>query len=161
MDTEPRSEIADQESKTDLPLLSRPDEQRLREYKYRFGQAFVFGLPVLALHVYGRSLGTAESPRWVGLFQALLAGWVLYVVAGGMLFEGLLWLLARRRVTVDLLVAGVAAGLYVWGVLQLPAVLFSRHPPAVRTLYHVQVTLLALWSAVRWRHLARKLKAAG
>ena len=62
-------------------LLARDDDQRLREYKYRFSQAAVFGLPVLALQGWGRSLGGPESERWVGVLQALLAGWVVYVGA--------------------------------------------------------------------------------
>src|SRR3954466_3838186 len=71
-------------------LLNRPREQRVREFKYRFAQSAVFGLPVLALQRFGPALGGAESPRWVGVLQLLLAGWVVYVGAAGMLFEGAL-----------------------------------------------------------------------
>src|SRR5690349_4428997 len=71
-------------------FLTRPASDRLREYKYCCAQAVVFGLPVLALEAWGRSLGGREASRWVGGFQALLTGWVLYVAAAGMLFEGLL-----------------------------------------------------------------------
>ena len=55
-------------------VIDRPQAQRLQEFRYRFGQSVVFGLPVLALQWFGRSLGGAESERWVALLQALLAG---------------------------------------------------------------------------------------
>src|SRR5687768_5282994 len=71
-------------------LLARPVSERAREYRYRFGQAVVFGLPVVALELWGRGLGGREAGRWVGVLQALLSGWVVYVAATGMLFEGLL-----------------------------------------------------------------------
>src|SRR4051812_19198715 len=66
-------------------VLDRPEAQRLQEFRYRFGQSVVFGLPVLALQWFGRSLGGAESDRWVALLQGLLAGWVVYVAATGVL----------------------------------------------------------------------------
>ena len=44
-------------------LLDRPPEQRLREYKYRFSQSIVFGLPVIALQLWGRALGTTDVLR--------------------------------------------------------------------------------------------------
>ena len=70
-------------------LLTRGDEQRLREFKYRFGQSAVFGIPVVALQLWGAKLGPADSERWVSLLQAILCGWVVYVNLG-MLVEGLL-----------------------------------------------------------------------
>src|SRR5438874_11380501 len=80
-------------------LLDRPLAQRLREYKYRFSQSVVFGLPVIALQYWGRALGPADAERWVSLLQALLAAWVVYVNLG-MLAEGLMRL--RRRGTPEL-----------------------------------------------------------
>src|SRR5439155_14755490 len=71
-------------------LLARPDEQRFREYKYRCAQAIIFGIPVIALQLFGRSLGGPEAPRWIAILQALLSGWVVYVAAAGMIFEGLI-----------------------------------------------------------------------
>ena len=91
-------------------LLARPDEQRLREYKYRFSQSVVFGVPVIALQFFGARLGPVDSGRWVSLLQALLAGWIVYVNLG-MLFEGIL--LLRERVSADLIVAAIAVALYV------------------------------------------------
>src|SRR5688572_5630049 len=91
---------ADEGSRSDNleTMLSRPLDQRVREHKYRFAQAAVFGLPVLGLQYFGHKLGGPEAGKWVGLLQALLAGWVMYVGAAGMLFEGIL-LLRRRGIT--------------------------------------------------------------
>ena len=58
--TPPDPSIANRKSAI-ANLLSRPPEQRLREYKYRFSQSIVFGLPVVALQLYGRALGPADS----------------------------------------------------------------------------------------------------
>src|SRR3954471_24566181 len=85
----PQAEIQNANS-----LLSRPPEQRRMEFRYRFAQSVVFGLPVLALQRYGGALGPTDSERWVSLLSALLAGWVLYVNLG-MLVEGLITLRDR------------------------------------------------------------------
>lgn len=147
------------------PLIHRPPDQRLREHRYRFGQAVVFGIPVVALHLFGRSLGgpVVEAVRWTGIFQALLAGWVVYVGATGMVFEGLVLLLARRRVvTGDLLAAIAAAALYVWSVVQLLAVLFAPHgstppsPPHATFAFHWAVILIAAWAGLQWFRLTRR-----
>src|SRR5437867_3364487 len=82
-------------------VLSRPPQERQREHRYRFAQTLIFGLPVLALQWFGRRLGGEEQDRWIGLLQALLTGWIVYVGAAGLAFEGLL--LLRRRVTGALL----------------------------------------------------------
>src|SRR5687768_11480461 len=81
--------------------LDRPPHQRLLEHRYRFGQAMVFGLPVWGLQLYGRSLGGPEADRWVAVLQALLAGWVVYVAAAGMMFEGIVQV-GRRKLDTDL-----------------------------------------------------------
>jgi cation transport ATPase len=124
-------------------LLDRPLDQRRREYQYRFAQSLVFGLPVFALQFFGRSLGGVESNRWVAIFQALLAGWVVYVGAAGMLFESLVHL-ARRRYTADLLPSAAAVALY---LLTLPRVTTGR--PGW---FHWAVLVIALWTGVRWYH---------
>src|SRR2546421_72621 len=71
----------------------------------------VFGVPVLALHRWGAALGPSDWQRWVSLLEALLCGWIVYVNLG-MLFEGLMLLLHRRRLTPDLLVSAIATALY-------------------------------------------------
>ena len=132
-------------------LLFRPPEQRLREYKYRFGQSIVFGLPVIALELWGRALGPADWQRWVSLFEALLAGWVLYVNLG-MLFEGVL--LLRQRVTGDFIIASIAAIIYLASLISaLHGIIFARvwYP----LLFHVCVIVLAGWTLWRWLRHAR------
>lgn len=128
-------------------LLNRPHEQRVREFKYRFAQAVVFGLPVVALQRYGSALGWVEAGRWVGILQLLLAGWVMYVGAAGMLFEGLL--LLRRKVTTDFIIALLAAGLYLWSV-GLVGIVLVRGTVSHRPLFDVAVIVIAGWSGVRW-----------
>jgi hypothetical protein len=140
-------------------LLLRPADQRRREYQYRFGQSVVFGLPVLGLQWFGRSLGGPESDRWVAILQALLAGWVAYVAAAGMLFEGLVWL-RRRRVTADLFPSAVAAGFYLASLIRLIAyALRGAAGDFPRPWFHWVVGLLIAWTAVRWGQFARR--AAG
>jgi hypothetical protein len=136
-------------------LLARPDAERARDYRYRFGQSVVFGLPVIALEVWGRSLGGREAARWVGVLQALLSGWVLHVGAGGMLFEGLILLHARRRGTGGLAVAAVAVALYVFSAIQLGRLIFARAAGA-GPVFHAVVILIASWSAWQWWRLARR-----
>jgi cation transport ATPase len=135
-------------------LLARPDEQRLREYKYRFSQSVVFGIPVIALQYFGQRLGPIDADRWVSLLQALLTGWIVYVNLG-MLFEG--FLLLRQRVTADLLVAGAALLIYVVSLVSaLRGIVVSRlwYPLA----FHVCVLILAIWSGARWWQFARRVR---
>ena len=129
-------------------LLSRPPDQRLREYKYRFGQSIVFGLPVVALQLYGRALGPTDSERWVSLLQALLAGWVLYVNLG-MLFEGIL-LLPSRRITGDLLISLAAVALYGYSLISAAHGIITTRLLFRPLLFHIVVIFLAAWTGWRW-----------
>jgi cation transport ATPase len=137
-------------------LLNRPIEQRLLEYKYRCAQAVVFGLPVLGLQWFGKSLGGApgESMRWIAVLQALLAGWVTYVSAAGMLAEGVMLLVGSgKRVIADLPVALAAIALYLYSAISVLGV-FMRGAPFYRPLlFHVVVLLLAIWCGWRWWRL--------
>ena len=135
-------------------LLQRSADQRLREYKYRFSQAIVFGLPVLALQIWGGALGGPESERWVGLLQALLAGWIVYVGAAGMLFEGLI--LLRRRLVADLLPAGFAVACYLFSLVSVLHVLFTGRLWYRPLLFHVSVITIALWTGLQWYRHARR-----
>ncbi len=134
-------------------LLNRPDDQRLREYKYRFSQAAVFGLPVLALQAWGHALGGDEAERWVGVLQALLAGWVVYVGAAGMLFEGLIVL--PRRVMADLITALAAVLAYVFSLVSVVHVLFTGQLWYRPLLFHVSVMVVAAWTGFQWWRWSR------
>lgn len=142
-------------------VLVRPDAQRVQEFKYRFGQSVVFGLPVVALQWFGRSLGGAESDRWVSLFQALLAGWVVYTGATGMLAEGMLRVFAGERpplsILADSVVAGVAAMAYLLSLPHLVAALAGR-PAGWPHAFHWCVLLSATWTALRWERTSRTLE---
>jgi cation transport ATPase len=140
-------------------LLNRPLEQRVREFKYRFAQSVVFGLPVVVLQVYGRSLGGSpqEAQRWVALLQALLGGWVTYVAAMGMLVEGLFLLAVSRRVTVDLPAALLGVLMYLYSAIATCGIFFTGQLLYGPLLFHWTVLLLGLWSGTRWAWLARRM----
>jgi len=135
-------------------LLNRPPEQRLGEYKYRFAQSVVFGLPVLALQKWGSALGPVDADRWVSLLQALMCGWVLYVNLG-MFVEGLL--LIRLGVRADLIVSGIAIFLYLYSLISAIHGIVSDHLWYRPLLFHVCVILLAGWSGWRWWRLSRRV----
>src|SRR5689334_17265019 len=119
-------------------LLDRPPAERCREYRYRFAQSVVFGIPVIGLALFGPSLGGPEAGRWIGLLQLLLAGWVIYVGGLAMLIEALL----RRRVTVDAFIAALACAVYLLGaggVIYLFATGRSHHEQWV---FALEVALL-------------------
>jgi len=131
-------------------VLTRPIDQRLREWRHRTWQAIIFGLPVLFLQWFGAALGGMESARWVAIFEALLAGWITYVVAVGTLTEGLLLLLGRRRLTADFVVALVSIIAYSFSAISTLGVFFTGHAWYRPLLFHVVVIVLGAWSAARW-----------
>jgi cation transport ATPase len=125
-------------------LLARPPHERQREHRYRFAQALVFGVPVLALQWFGRRLGGEEQDRWIGLLQALLTGWIVYVGAAGMAFEGIL--LLRRRVTGGLLIGLAVIGTYLLSLASWVHLLFRKTYWPTPPLFHVAVLLVLLWT---------------
>jgi cation transport ATPase len=144
---EPQSQIANCKSQID-DLLARPFDQRIREYKYRLAQTLVFGLPVIGLQYFGQRLGGAEAQRWVGVLQVVLTGWIVYVGAAGMLFEGaiLLW---RRRLTVELLVAVAAVSMFLYSAASVTGVLVRGELWYRPLVFHWVVIALAAWCAVK------------
>ena len=147
-------------------LLDRSDLERLREFKYRFGQSIVFGLPVAALELVGRSLGGHEADRWVSLLQGLLAGWVVYVAATGMAVEGVLLLVARRRLSAWLLTdAAVSCAsllLYLISLLRLvPLLTGNSIADRLPSFFTAAVVLLAAWSCLRWWTIKRSAGGPG
>lgn len=129
-------------------ILDRPLEQKIREHKYRFAQAIVFGLPVLALHFFSARLGGIEAQRWSAALQALLAGWITYIAAAGMIFEGIILLIARRKLTADLVIGVLALALYLCSL----AASLARDRP----LFLYGVILLAAWGGLRWAQLVHR-----
>jgi predicted membrane channel-forming protein YqfA (hemolysin III family) len=101
-----------------------------------------------------------ESDRWVALLQALLAGWVVYVAATGMITEAALVIRTRRRgqraILADGVVASAAAVAYVVSLPRLVELATHRNPFAWPwpTAFHFAVVILALWSGLRWRQLS-------
>ncbi len=138
-------------------VLNRPPSERLREYKYRFAQSTVFGLPVIALHYFGPSLGGPEAGRWVGMLQTLLAGWVMYVGAMGMLVEGIL----LRKITADAIAALVAISVYLSSAFGVVYLFVTMNPPTIPGLFHGAVILIMAWSALQWIRSVRTRVTSG
>ena len=136
-------------------LLSRPIDDRRREYKYRFAQGVVFGLPVLALQKWGAQLGPADASRWVPILQALRAGWVVYVNLG-MLAEGVILLLRRHKLSGDVLVIVTAIVLYVFSLVSVLHIFLDGLPGYRPLMFPMCVLLLVVWSGWRWLRFARR-----
>ncbi len=113
----------------------------------------MFGLPVVALQIFGPALGGAEAERWIGILQALLAGWVVYVGAAGMLFEGLLTI--RRSFRADLIIAIAAIGLYLASLVSVLHVLVDGRLWFKSLFFDICVVMLAIWCGMQWRKLSR------
>jgi hypothetical protein len=141
-------------------LLNRTAEERLREYKYRFAQSVVFGLPVVALQWWGSALGPIDADRWVSLIQALMCGWVLYVNLG-MLVEGILIPRLSSTSAVesclrrDFLVASCATALYLSSLVSALHGIITAHLWYRPLLFHICVIVLAAWTGWRWMRLSR------
>jgi cation transport ATPase len=132
--------------------FDRSPAERCREYRYRFSQAMVFGIPVLVLEWAGHGLGGDESTRYIGLFNALLAGWVVYASGLGMVIEGLMIL--RRRVMPDLVFSITAVAAYLLSTVSLIHLLIAG-TLLVPLLFHWCVILLAGWTGFQWWRLHR------
>jgi len=137
-------------------LLDRPLSERLREHRYRCAQAVVFGAPVIALEWIGPALGGRESVRWIGFFQALLAGWAVYVGAAGMLSEGIVRWWRRGKFSGDLVAASVVVGLYGVSLLSLVYLLLTGRGSHRPLWFHWSVLALIVWTGIRWWVLARR-----
>jgi hypothetical protein len=141
-------------------LITRPIQQRRLEFKYRCAQSLVFGIPVVTLQWFGQRLGGAEAARWAAVFQALLAGWVVYVAASGMVVEGVLVLVARRAtqfLICDLSVSLIAIVVYAVSVGCLFARMFGQEYWLVSgSASTAAVVILVAWTGLRWLTLSRR-----
>jgi cation transport ATPase len=133
-------------------IFSRPLADRVREHRYRCAQSLVFGIPVVVLQYLGPMLGGSESGRWMGLFQALLAGWVVYVAGTGLLIEGVL----MKRVTMDLVVAVAAGGIYGLSVVGWIGIISVGHAVGMTPRFHWVVLVLAGWTGIQWCRLSQR-----
>jgi hypothetical protein len=79
--------------------------------------------------------------------QALLAGWVVYVGAAGMLFEAIVLLLSRRRLNLDFPPALAALALYLIGLWRSASLILGANAEPT---FHWTVLLVAAWTGVRW-----------
>ena len=138
-------------------LLDRPVVERKKENRYRLGQSLVFGLPVVALQIWGPKLGGSESARWVAVMQALLSGWILNVAAVGMLVEGILQLV-RRRLTGGLAASLAAIGMYIYSCVSMIYVPFTGRPGFEPLLFHWSVVVMIAWSGCGWLVLRWRTK---
>ena len=119
----------------------------------------IFGLPVLALQVLGPKLGGPESARWIGLFQLLLAGWVMYIGAVGLFAEAMLEEPIRRHCSKTAFGAAVgffSIGFYVIGVMCWVMVMFAKLK-VLPAAFAVAVSLPTVWSGIQWLRLARRV----
>lgn len=130
--------------------------ERCREFRYRFAQALIFGLPVLALQWFGPLLsGRAdEASRWVPLLQAILTGWICYIGALPMLVEGLV--LLRNGLSADFVVTATAAGAYLFSLISVLGIFFGRGPFYRPLLFPAVVIVLIAWNGLRWASLRSK-----
>ena len=134
-------------------ILTRPISERIREHKYRFAQCIVFGLPVLALYFFGPKLGGPEAGRWIGLLQALLAGWCLYLAALPMASESaMLFVMGKFRF--ELLIASAAAILYIVGLVGWIFTLRGRAAP-MPVAFSIEIALLIAFSGLQWMRLSK------
>jgi hypothetical protein len=140
--------------------LTRPASERARDYKYRFAQCLIFGLPVLALQLFGLNLGGPESVKWVGLFQALLTGWVMYIGAFPILIEESMEIIISGRKSRPkshgLLVALLSLMLYLIGIGTWVLVLV-RGRPNMPAPFAIAVGALILWTGWKWMRLSRQV----
>ena len=146
-----RSEPPETQSvSADIPnsAFDRPLGERVREFRYRFAQTFIFGAPVLALQWFGPRLGGPEAPRFIAVFQAILSGWILYVAGAGMLFGA--WL--------DAIVALLAVCMYLFGLVCIAPLVLTGHMLNRSPAFHWPVILLLIWTGLRWWQLSRRLK---
>ncbi|HEY1628333.1 MAG TPA: hypothetical protein VGF52_00660 [Tepidisphaeraceae bacterium] len=135
--------------------LARPWDQRQREFKYRFAQAVIFGLPVIALQYFGHSLGgtPSEANRWIAILQGLLCTWVVYVAAAGMLFEGIV--LLPHVLRLDFVIAAIAMLLYLFSIISMLPIFIHGHPLNMPRLFHYVIFILAIWCGFRWWQISR------
>jgi cation transport ATPase len=143
--------MADSPSLSDL--TNRSQTERLREFKYRFAQSAVFGLPVLALHFYGPFLGRAEAPRWIGFLEILLSGWVVWIGLFAMVVEALL----IKIPTFDSIIASIGLVAFLFAAISFIRLLLSQSVSHLMIGFPVAVAISILWNGLRWKMIERQI----
>lgn len=107
-------------------------EQMVYEYRTRFAQSLVFGMPAIALHYLGPVLAvgggeSAGNMLYPWLIQMVLVGWALW--AGGLpiLWQGVMSAI-HLRATADLLTTFITFAAFIPSVLGMVAVIFGYEP---------------------------------
>jgi hypothetical protein len=114
---------------------------------------------VLALQLFGPSLGGPESSKWIGLFQALLAGWVMYIGALPILLEEAMDTMLRprhqRSRSLSMLVVLLALMFYVIGIATWVLILLRRSP-IIPAPFAITVSIVILWCGWKSLRLSRR-----
>ncbi len=146
-----------------------------REYKARLAQAIMFGLPVLALQYLAPMLAStggadARGMLFPWLFQMLLAGWLCYVAAWPILWQGAAALL-NLRATGDTLTLLLVVGTFIPSAVGVLSLLvtetpwfgapgsagFSDRGPA----FHATMLIVTLAVTQRWLYYRQADRLAG
>jgi len=153
----------------DLALLR--DRMKL-EYRGRFAQSLVFGLPALVVHYLESILASgggqsASSLAFPWFLQMVLVGWAIWVAALPILWQGV-WSLIHLRPTADLLTTFIISLAFVPSAYGVMSLLFTGDPwfgvavPAVRghgftqggPAFHLAIMAVMLATCQRWRMYA-------
>lgn len=113
----------------ELPALR---EQITREYRARFAQSLVFGLPALVVHYLGPMLASgggqsAASMAMPWLLEGALVGWAIWVAALPIIWQGGCAAI-HFRATADLFTAALIALAYLPSLAGTASLLFTSSP---------------------------------
>jgi len=139
-----------------------------REYKARLAQAIMFGLPAIVLHYVGPLLSpgggqSAAGLRFPWLFEMLLVGWMCYVAAWPIIWQGVASLI-HLRATSDLLTTCIIFASFAPSAIGALSMLFTNEPwfgsphAGEGPVFHATVLTVMLAVAQRWllhRHANR------
>lgn len=144
-----------------LPALR---EQMIYEYRTRFAQSLVFGLPAVILHYIGPVLAvgggeSASNMLYPWMIEMVLVGWALW--AGGLpiLWQGVMSAL-HLRTTADLLTTAIVFAAFIPSLIGVVSVIFGHEPwfnsgqgstSQAGPTFHVAMLAIMLALFQRWR----------
>ncbi|MCG3178164.1 MAG: Potassium-transporting ATPase ATP-binding subunit [Phycisphaerae bacterium] len=101
--------------------------RRIRDIRQRLAIAVGFGLPVIALHLFGHRLAADPARElWPLWMQLLLTGWVLFAAAGSWFYHGI-WSVMHGHWRWRTGAAAVLAGGLLLGTIDLVLRAFGVH----------------------------------